>query len=146
MIAALEQAITSAETLLGRLLLSDCVDAATGETEPLVIVTDNGPAMRSIAVARWFNARPHLRHVRTRHKAPETNGVIERWFGSLKYERLYRHDIADGLVLGELVADFLDEFNRLRPHEAISWQRPLDRYLQPPEPSNPTDPQPEQEP
>jgi putative transposase len=145
MIAALEQAIASAEVLLARPLISDCVDVATGEVQQLVIVTDNGPAMRSIAVARWFRARSHLRHVRTRHKAPETNGVIERWFESLKYERLYRHDIADGLALGGHVADFLDEFNRIRPHEAIDWQRPFERYLQDPEPSNPTDPEPEQE-
>lgn len=95
-----------------------------------MIVTDNGPAMRSVAVARWFNARPHLKHVRTRHKTPETNGVIERRIESLKYERRYRHDIADGLVLSGPV----DEFNRIRPHEAIDWQRPLDRYLQDPEP------------
>lgn len=145
MIAALEQAIVSAEALLGRPLHDDCVDPETGEVQPLVIVTDNGPAMRSIVVARWFNARPHLKHVRTRHKAPETNGVVERWFASLKYERLYRHDIPDGLVLTDHVADFIDEFNRIRPHEAIGWQRPLERYLQTPEPSNPTDPDPEQE-
>jgi len=99
MIAALERAIASAEALLRYPLHADCVDVETGEVQPLVIVTDNGPAMCSIAVAHWFNARPHLRHVRTRRKAPETNGVVERWFESLKYERLYRHNIADGLAL-----------------------------------------------
>jgi putative transposase len=145
MIAALETAVAAAEQLLGRPLLADCVDVETGEVEPLVVVTDNGPAMRSVAVAGWFAARPHLTHVRTRHKAPETNGVVERWFESLKYERLYRHDIADGLELGDHVETFIDEFNRIRPHEAIGWQRPLERYLQDPEPSNPTDPEPEQE-
>jgi putative transposase len=145
MIAALEQAIAAAEALLTRPLVTDCVDVETGEIQPVVIVTDNGPAMRSIAVARWFNARPHLKHVRTRHKAPETNGVIERWFESLKYERLYRHDIADGLALEGHIGDFVDEFNRIRPHEAIDWQRPLERYLQHPEPSNPPDPETEQE-
>jgi hypothetical protein len=41
--------------------------------EPLTIVTDNGPA---------------LRHVRTRHHAPETKGVVERFNQSLKYEHL----------------------------------------------------------
>ena len=66
MIAALEQAIAAAEALLGPPLHADCVDVETGEVEPLVIVTDNAPAMRSIAVAHWFNARPHLKHVRTR--------------------------------------------------------------------------------
>jgi putative transposase len=142
---ALEQAIASAEALLGGPLHDECVDVETGEVQPLVIVTDNGPAMRSIVVARWFNARPHLKHVRTRHTAPETNGVVERWFASLKYERLYRHYIDDGLILADHVADFLDEFNRIRPHEAIDWQRPLERYLQTPEPSNPTNPDLEQE-
>jgi transposase InsO family protein len=41
----------------------------------------------------------HLRARRTRARSPQTNGVIERFFGSLKYERLYRHDIGNpGLV------------------------------------------------
>jgi putative transposase len=137
--------VAAAEKLLGRPLLADCVDVETGEVEPVVVVTDNGSAMRSVAVAGWFAARPHLTHVRTRHKAPETHGVVERWFESLKYERLYRHDIADGLELGDHVEIFIDEFNRVRPHEAIGWQRPLERYLQDPEPSNPTDPEPERE-
>ena len=50
-----------------------------------MVVTDNGLAMKSVAVARWFAGRPHLSHVRTRHRAPHTNGVVERWFESLKY-------------------------------------------------------------
>ena len=53
------------------------VDPDTGEVSPLVIVTDNGPAMKSVAVAKWFAAQPGIVHVRTRHKSPHTNGVIE---------------------------------------------------------------------
>ena len=59
----------------------------------------DGPAMKSAAVARWFAHRAHFTHVRTRHRSPHTNGVIERWFEALKYERLYREDIADGIDL-----------------------------------------------
>ena len=145
MIVALDEAVTVAEDLISMSLVADCVDPGTGEIEPVVIVTDNGPAMRSIAVARWFHQRPWLRHVRTRHKAPETNGVVERWFQALKYERLYRWDIDDGLDLAGHVAAFIDEYNRIRPHEAIDWQRPLERYLQTPEPSNRPTPESEQE-
>ena len=134
MSAALDEAIARAEELIGRTLAGDCVDPITGEIEPVVIVTDNGSAMRSTAVARWFHQRPHLQHVRTRHKAPETNGVIERWFQALKYERLYRHDIDDGLDLAAHVDVFIDEYNRIRPHETIDWQRPLNRYLKPQNP------------
>ena len=69
LLGALEAAIDAAETLLERTLIEDCADPATGETTPLVIVTDNGPAMKSTAAARWFGARSHLTHVRTRHRA-----------------------------------------------------------------------------
>ena len=37
-----------------------------------MVVTDNGLAMKSVAVARWFAGRPHLPHVRTRHRDPHT--------------------------------------------------------------------------
>jgi transposase InsO family protein len=37
--------------------------------------------------------------VRTRVKSPQTNGVVERFFGTLKYEHLYRGYIADGDAL-----------------------------------------------
>lgn len=145
MIAALEAAIGHAEALIGGPLPDDCVDPATGETNPLIVVTDNGAAMRSVAVAAWFQKRPWLKHVRTRHKAPQTNGVIERWFESLKYERLYRHDIDGADDLASHVETFLHGYNRIRPHENINWQRPHDRYLTTPEPSNPTTPETEQE-
>ncbi len=129
LIAALQRAVDAAEALLGRPLTQDCTDAATGEIHPLVIVTDNGPAMKSVAVARWFAARAHLAHVRTRHRSPHTNGVVERWIESLKYERLYRHDIASGLELADHVAAFIDEYNAVRPHQALDQTSPLTAYL-----------------
>ena len=83
--------------------------------------------MKSTALARWFAARTHLTHVR-RHRSPWTNGVVERWFETLKYERLYREEIPSGIDLP--VADFIDEYNTIRPHETLTWQsRPLHTYL-----------------
>lgn len=131
LIAAFDNAIANAGLLLGMPLIEDCVDPETGEIEPVVIVTDNGPAMKSTAVAKWFKNRPEVTHVRTRHRSPHTNGVIERWFQSLKYERLYRHDIRTGTDLAAHVYDFTDEYNTIRPHQALDWQRPIDAYLNP---------------
>lgn len=74
----------------------------------------------------------NLAHVRTRHRSPHTNGVVERWFESLKYERLYREEIPSGVDLAGCVADFIDEYNTIRPHEALHWQRPLDAHLSDP--------------
>ena len=128
LIGALEAAIDAAEALLGYPLIEDCADPATGEITPLVVVTDNGPAMKSTALARWFAARPHLAHVRTRHRSPWTNGVVERWFETLKYERNWCEEIPSGVDLADHIADFIDEYNTIRPHETLTWQRPLDTY------------------
>ena len=69
LIFAKQSAVEAAEALLGRPLAEDCTDVATGEPVTPVVVTDNGPPMKSVAVARWFAAQPHLAHVRTRHRA-----------------------------------------------------------------------------
>ena len=82
LLGALTAAVNTAEALLGRPLLEDLTDEATGETAPLVIVSDNGPAMKSTAVARWFAARAHLAHVRTRHRAPPSGSAGSRTTGS----------------------------------------------------------------
>ena len=37
-----------------------------------MVVTDDGLAMKCVAVARWLAGRPHLSHVRTRHRDPHT--------------------------------------------------------------------------
>lgn len=131
-IAALEAASAQAEALLGRSLLEDCVDPTTGELHPVVVVTDNGPCYRSVAFERYIAARPELAHVRTRYRSPQTNGVIERFYESIKYEHLYRREIGDGLALAQEVASYLTVYNSVRPHEAIGFATPLARYLEAP--------------
>ena len=96
------------------------------------MVSDNGPAFKAERFARFIHSRRELIHIRTRRKTPQQNGVRERAFGSLKYEHLYRHEIPDGPSLAVEVEAYRQIFNRIRPHEAISMDRPIDRYLQPP--------------
>ena len=89
------------------------------------IVTDNGPAYKSTDFLRFIRSRPELAHIRTRHHAPDTNGVVERFNGSLKYEHLYREEIPDAAALVGEVEWFRDIYNRIRPHEAIGFQTPM---------------------
>lgn len=131
-IAAVKQAVARAEAILGHTLLEDCTDPETGEVRPVILVTDNGAAYKSLDFMRFIATRPELEHVRTRHYAPETNGVVERFNQSLKYEHLYRHEITDGQDLQEHVERFLDVYNRIRPHEAIDFETPLSVFLRPP--------------
>ena len=95
-------------------------------------MSDNSPAYESTGFLRFIRARPRslaLAHVRTRHHAPETNGVVERFNESLKYEHLYREEIADAQALGEAVERFRDIYNGIRPHEAIGFLTPLAVHL-----------------
>jgi putative transposase len=131
-VAVLEDARDRAADLIGRSLLEDCTNPETGEIVPVVVVSDNGSCYRAAGFARHIDQRPELAHVRTRHKAPETNGVIERFFQSAKYEHLYRHEIADGPALADHVNGFLTVYNEVRPHEALDFKLPIDRYVKPP--------------
>jgi putative transposase len=126
--AALEAARERAGEVLGQPLISDLVDRQTGELEPIRVVTDNGPCYKAGAFARYIRSRPEFEHVRTRHRSPGSNGVIERWYESLKYEHLYLHEIDDGPALAEHVAGYQRIYNHERPHETIGWARPHDRY------------------
>jgi putative transposase len=128
-IAAID-AVTEAEALAGGIPLAELLlDRDTGEIRPVTIVTDNGGPFRSARFAAFIAARPDLHHVRTRAKSPGQNGVRERGFESLKYERLYREQVPDGLALAAHAENYPVEFNTIRPHEALAWNRPLDVHL-----------------
>ena len=57
------------------------------------------------------------------------HGVIERFFGTLKYEHLYRAPIDDGGALAMETARFRDIYNRIRPHQSLGDRTPRDAYL-----------------
>ncbi len=124
-IAAIEAARAQAEAWLGHSLLDECLDPETGEIVSIAIVTDNGSAYRSAAFARYVASRPEFTHVRTRHRSPQTNGVIERFFQALKYEYLYRQEIGDGATLAAAVGRHQTIYNDVRPHQAIGFRTPL---------------------
>ena len=130
-IAAIELALADYETVFGHPLVDQCtIDAETGELLPVVtIVTDNGGPFRSLNFELFIMRHPELRHVRARVRSPGQNGSRERGFGTLKYERLFLDDIPDALTLVERVEDYRIEYNEIRPHEAIAWNRPIDVHL-----------------
>lgn len=134
-VAVIEAAIAVVEELLGRPLVEDCLDRETGELHPLVIVSDNGPAYKSDRFQNFIGSRPELAHVRTKHHSPETNGVIERFYESLKYEHLYRLEIPNGQALGDELELYRALFNQVRPHESLDFRTPLEAYLAAPEPN-----------
>lgn len=138
-IEAIEKALAEAETLLGHPLIDDCpVDEEIGELLPAVtIVTDNGGPFRSFRFEAFITGHPELHHVRTRVRTPGQNGSRERGFGSMKYEWLFREEIDNGLSLVEHIDAYRHDYNHVRPHEAISWNRPADVHTGPADPTIP---------
>ena len=92
-------------------------------------MTDNGPAYKSTDFRRFIRSHPELAHVRTRHHAPETNGVVERFNQTLKYEHLYRLEIPDVISLAEEAEAFRQLYNTIRPHESLDFATPVTAYL-----------------
>jgi integrase-like protein len=141
-LGCLRRAVTEAERLLdlddlridrGQMDVVDADDFVIGEaTAPIAVVTDNGPCFRGVVFADAFTGGdPLLRHVRTRVKSPQTNGVVERFFGTVKYEHLYRAIIGDGDALAVEVNCFRHTYNTLRPHQALRDLTPHHAFLAP---------------
>ncbi len=109
----------------------DVEDFVIGQVPaPVAVVTDNGPCFRGGTFAEAFTGDdPLLRHVRTRIRSPQTNGVVERFFGTLKYEHLYRAKIGDGNALAVELGLFRRTYNTLRPHQALDDRTPRQAYV-----------------
>jgi putative transposase len=143
-IAAVELALAEAAELVGRPLAGLATCDEHGDVVPVVtIVTDNGGPFRSFRFEAFIATHPELRHVRTAVKTPGQNGSRERGFGSLKYERLFLEEIPDALDLAAHVEAYRVEYNTVRPHEALSWNRPRDVHLGHADPAIPNFPEPQ---
>src|SRR5690606_12336427 len=143
-VAAVELAIAEAERLAGARLIDLAERDAESNVIPLItIVTDNGGPFRSFRFEAFIATHPELRHVRTRVKSPGQNGSRERGFGSLKYEKLFLEEVPDALDLVRHAEDYRIEYNTVRPHEAIAWNRPLEVHLGAADPRIPNFPEPE---
>jgi putative transposase len=133
-IDSVQRALAAAHELLGRPLLEDLTCPQTGEITPVFLVSDNGPCFKSAAFARYIDTRPELRHIPTRRRSPQTNGVIERYHGAIKIEQLRRQPPADGAEMTSIVDAYRQLYNTIRPHETLHGDRPIERYL--PEPDH----------
>ena len=104
----------------------DAEDFVIGQIPaPVAVVTDNGPCFRGGTFAEAFTGDdPLLRHVRTRIRSPQTNGVVERFFGTLKYEHLYRAIIGDDSALAVALGLFRRTSSTLLPHQAPNVRPP----------------------
>lgn len=95
----------------------------------IVIVTDNGPAMKSRRYRNFIRrTKGRLVHIRGQKYRPQTIGREERYHGSLKLEWLYRHLPKNRSELVDQVARFRRFYNHERLHENLQYRTPASVY------------------
>jgi len=86
---------------------------------PENILTDNGVQFHIHGKFEEFCKLKGIKHILGRVHHPQTNGKIERWFGTYKMEYDERFSCME---------DFLKFYNEVRIHQGINYTTPLKRY------------------
>lgn len=58
------------------------------------------------------------------------NVVIERWFRSLKYDKIYINEYCSPRELRAGISEYIEEYNTLRPHQSLEYATPDEVYAQ----------------
>jgi putative transposase len=95
----------------------------------IILVTDNGPAMKARRFRNFVKKSELLIHVRSRKYHPQTIGREERFHGSLKLERLYRVLPDHRTELIEQVRSYRQFYNYERLHMSLGYRTPAAVYL-----------------
>jgi putative transposase len=95
----------------------------------VVLVTDNGPAMKSRRFRNFVKKSNLLVHVRSRKYHPQTLGREERYHGSLKLEHLYRLLPRNRTELIAAVRRYRRFYNYERLHMSLGYRTPAAVYL-----------------
>jgi transposase InsO family protein len=100
---------------------------------PEAMLSDNGPPWGNLAadaygaLAVWLmRLGVYVTHSRPSH--PQTVGKDERFHGTLERELLARHQWRDGEHLQAHLDPWRQQYNCLRPHEALELEVPASRY------------------
>jgi len=88
---------------------------------PREIISDNGSPYggksKHSKFDRWCK-KNKIKHIRTRVKRPQTNGKVERLFGTIKTE----------INICQELERLRYRYNHHRPHESLKWRLPGDVY------------------
>jgi transposase InsO family protein len=79
-----------------------------------------------------------MKVLKTPVRTPVANSIAERWIGTLRRELLDRTIIWNQRQLHRLVTDYVDHYNRHRPHRTLQQQAPAAPPATSEEPPRPT--------
>nr|WP_241527303.1 IS3 family transposase [Sphingomonas turrisvirgatae] len=118
----------------------DAIIAVRGK--PLMIVSDNGTELTSLAILRWAQDRQIEWHYIAPGK-PQQNGYVASFNGRLRDECLNETLFASLSHARSVLRAWRDDYNHVRPHSGIGGLTPADaarRVAQPHPPGHPGNP------
>lgn len=90
------------------------------------IISDNGPQFVSHGFKEFIRISG-MTHVRTSPYYPQSNGKMERWYGSVKQECIRPKTPLNLEDARQLVADYVVHYNTSRLHSALGYITPKDK-------------------
>lgn len=91
---------------------------------PKIIVSDNGPELVSCAVLQWAAKHDVEWHYIEPGK-PQQNGFTESLNGKIRDEFLNEHWFSNLAEAQKLAAEWLHDYNHVRPHSSLNYLTPM---------------------
>lgn len=90
---------------------------------PAILNSDQGSQFTSNEYKQLLKGL-HIRQSMDGKSRWADNIMIERWFRSLKTELIYVNEFRSPRELRQSIRSYIDDYNRLRPHEALDYATP----------------------
>lgn len=90
---------------------------------PSILNSDQGSQFTSNEYKQLLKGL-HIRQSMDGKSRWADNIMIERWFRSLKTELIYINEFRSPRELRQSIRSYIDDYNRLRPHEALDYATP----------------------
>ena len=103
--------------------MAELSTTSRGSTETPVIRSDNGlifQSRRFREACRFYQLPQECITPYT----PEQNGLIERWFRSLKEECVWQHQVRSFADARTAIGQWIRWYNEARPHQALGYRSP----------------------
>ena len=94
---------------------------------PAIINSNQGSQFTSVAYKSLLKSYKIRQNMDGKSRWAD-NIMIERWFRSLKTEQIYPNEYVSPRELRVLINKYIEEYNKIRPHEALGYRAPDDVY------------------
>jgi len=102
----------------------ECIrDAIKQHGKPFIINSDQGAQFTSDDYINFIKSEKIKISMNGRGRSTD-NAITERFIRSLKQERLYLVEYEDGYQLRKITADYIANYNWIRPHQSLDYQTP----------------------